>query len=59
MQTPEEQAEEILILEGFAEPEELEPEIAELLRKQHERILKELCGDESITLDCIWDLPEQ
>ena len=40
MQTPEEQAEEILILEGFAEPEDLEPELAELLRQHHEWILQ-------------------
>ena len=29
----EQEAEEILILEGFADPEELEPEVAELLRE--------------------------
>jgi len=36
---PEQEAAEILIGLGFAEPEELEPEVAELLRKHREQIL--------------------
>ena len=35
---PEQQAEEILVLQGFAEPEDLEPEVAELLNDISRRI---------------------
>ncbi len=46
---PEQEAEEILVLEGFADPEDLEPEIAELLRQHYEWILRVFSGE--------WDEP--
>jgi len=61
METPEQQAAEILIGLGFAEPEELEPEIAELLRQSRERMMKiiyELVEGE-VTLDCFYDVSEE
>ena len=40
MDKAEQQAEEILVELGFIDPEELEPETAELLRQHHRRILE-------------------
>lgn len=41
----EQEAEEILVEEGFAQPEDLEPEIAELLKEHHLRILEQLAEE--------------
>lgn len=59
MDKAEQEAEEILVEQGFAEPEEMEPKMAELLRKMSEETRGKLFMDLLLYGNAYIELPSE